>query len=82
MEGLNNKNKENIPWIEKYRPTHFDNIVLSPINRKIFENIFNHQYFPNLLFYGPPGTGKTTTIINLINEYQKKYDQLNHRVIT
>ena len=77
MEGLNNKNKENIPWIEKYRPTHFDNIVLSPINRKIFENIFNHQYFPNLLFYGPPGTGKTTTIINLINEFQKKYDQLN-----
>ena len=44
MEGLNNKNKENIPWIEKYRPTHFDNIVLSPINRKIFENIFNHLF--------------------------------------
>ncbi len=27
--------------------------------------------FPNILLYGPPGTGKTTTIINLINEYQK-----------
>jgi replication factor C subunit 3/5 len=31
--------------------------------------------FPNLLFYGPPGTGKTTTIINLINEYQQRYHQ-------
>jgi replication factor C subunit 3/5 len=29
------------------------------------------------LLYGPPGTGKTTTIINLINEYQTKYNQTN-----
>ena len=68
-----NMNK-NVPWIEKYRPTTFNDIVLDPINRKIFSNILNKQYFPNLLFYGPPGTGKTTTIINLINEYQTKYE--------
>jgi replication factor C subunit 3/5 len=61
-----------IPWIEKYRPTNFDNIVLDTINRTLFENILQKKHFPNLLFYGPPGTGKTTTIINLINEYQKK----------
>ena len=30
------------------------------------------------LFSGPPGTGKTTTIINLINEYQEKhYGKIN-----
>jgi len=63
---------KNVPWIEKYRPTTFNEIVLDPINRKIFSNILSKQYFPNLLFYGPPGTGKTTTIINLINEYQEK----------
>ena len=67
--------KEGIPWVEKYRPTQFDDIVLSPINREIFKNILDHQYFPNLLFYGPPGTGKTTTIINLINEYQIKSNE-------
>ena len=66
---------ENIPWVEKYRPTNFDSIVLDPVNRKIFENILNNNYFPNLLFYGPPGTGKTTTIINLINEYQQRNNQ-------
>lgn len=66
---------KNVPWIEKYRPTTFQDIVLDPINRKIFSNILNKQYFPNLLFYGPPGTGKTTTIINLINEYQTKYEK-------
>jgi len=62
---------KNIPWIEKYRPSDFNHIVLDPINRILFENILSKRYFPNLLFYGPPGTGKTTTIINLINEYQK-----------
>jgi replication factor C subunit 3/5 len=34
-------------------------------------NMIQNKYFPNLLLYGPPGTGKTTTIINLINEYQQ-----------
>ena len=65
-------NKNIIPWIEKYRPTSFEHIVLDPLNRVFFQNIIQYDYFPNLLFYGPPGTGKTTTIINLINEFQKK----------
>ena len=68
MNGTNNKNYT--PWVEKYRPTVFNNIVLDPLNRQLLENIMKRQYFPNLLFYGPPGTGKTTTIINLISSYQ------------
>ena len=74
-------NKQNIPWVEKYRPNNFDDIVLEPINRKIFQNILDKNYFPNLLFYGPPGTGKTTTIINIINEYQVRYNQKNKGTI-
>ena len=66
---------EHIPWVEKYRPAHFDDIVLEENNRIILNNIVNGGYFPNLLFYGPPGTGKTTTIINLIKKYQKEYSQ-------
>ena len=65
-----------IPWVEKYRPTSFDQIVLDEINHKILQNIVDTNRFPNLLLYGPPGTGKTTTIMNLIHSYQKKYDQL------
>lgn len=65
---------ENVPWIEKYRPTDFNNIVLDTTNKKILLNIIKKKYFPNLLFYGPPGTGKTTTIINLIDLYHKKYN--------
>jgi DNA polymerase III delta prime subunit len=61
-----------IPYVELYRPTKFDDIVLDPLNKQILKNIIETFYFPNLLFYGPPGTGKTTTIINLINAYQLK----------
>ena len=61
------------PWIEKYRPTKFNEIVLEKNNKILLKNIIKQQNFPNLIFYGPPGTGKTTTIINLINEYHNKY---------
>ena len=71
------ESKISIPWVEKYRPTNFEDIILDDINRQIFQNILEKNYFPNILFYGPPGTGKTTTIINLIQSYQKKYNQLN-----
>ena len=66
-----------MPWVEKYRPSCFDDIVLDPMNRTILSNILKTNYFPNLLFYGPPGTGKTTTIINLVNAYQSKLNMQN-----
>ena len=68
---------ETIPWVEKYRPTQFDHIVLDPTNREFFEKIVQNGQFPNLLFYGPPGTGKTTTIINLIHQFQKTHGRVN-----
>ena len=75
MQPINRQRNENIPWVEKYRPTKFDNIVLDATNRTLFTNILERKYFPNLLFYGPPGTGKTTTVINLIREFQNRYNQ-------
>ena len=66
---MSNKKKD-IPWVEKYRPNTFESIVLDPTNKIIMGTILRTHYFPNLLLYGPPGTGKTTTIINLVNEFQ------------
>lgn len=68
-------------WVEQYRPSNFKDIVLDPLNREIFQNMLDKNYFPNLLFYGPPGTGKTTTIINLINEYQTIYNRKNKMTV-
>jgi replication factor C subunit 3/5 len=74
---MNHNNNEHCPWVEKHRPTQFDDIVLDPYNKKILKNIIETSYFPNLLLYGPPGTGKTTTIINLVNAYQEKINNKN-----
>jgi DNA polymerase III delta prime subunit len=77
VNDIHHQLNESIPWVEKYRPSQFEDIVLDPMNRSLFKNIIDKNYFPNLLFYGPPGTGKTTTIINLINEHQTKYNKRN-----
>jgi DNA polymerase III delta prime subunit len=65
------------PWVEKYRPKTFDDIVLDPLNKQLLENIIETEHFPNLLFYGPPGTGKTTSIINMVKTYQEKKNNKN-----
>jgi DNA polymerase III delta prime subunit len=72
---------KSIPWVEKYRPDSFENIVLDKNNEILFKNIIEMNLFPNLLFYGPPGTGKTTTIINLIKKYQEKYNQVHKSLV-
>ena len=70
-----------IPWVEKYRPDNFDNIILDDMTKKILSNIVLTNRFPNILFYGPPGTGKTTTIMNLINFYQSYHNQENKSLV-
>ena len=34
-----------IPWVEKYRPKCFDNIVLNDVNQSIFNNILKKSIF-------------------------------------
>lgn len=72
---------ENIPWVEKYRPTTFNDIVIDEYNSIILKSILQQNYFPNILLYGPPGTGKTTTIINLIDTFQRKHNNHNKGLV-
>ena len=67
--------EEDIPWVEKYRPSNISSIILSDENTKIVTSIFETNYIPNILFYGPPGTGKTTTVIQIIKEYQETHNE-------
>lgn len=66
---------DTIPWVEKYRPNEFEDIVLDSNNRTILSNLLNVDGFGNVIFYGPPGTGKTTTIISLIKRYQELHNE-------
>jgi replication factor C subunit 3/5 len=64
--------KNDIPWVEKYRPSTVDGIIMSAENIKIVNTILTTNYVPNILFYGPPGTGKTTTVVQIIKDYQER----------
>lgn len=50
----------NLPFVEKYRPQTFDELVGVDVD-KIEELIKDVSSMPNLLFLGSPGTGKTST---------------------
>ena len=73
IEKLNN-----LPLVEKYRPTKLDNIIcqnhiVHTIKQMLLANTLSH-----MIFYGPPGTGKTSTILACVNEI---YDSNQFEVI-
>ena len=69
------------PWVEVYRPTRFEDIVLSPDNQTLFATMLRNGYIPNMLFHGSPGTGKSTTILNLISAYQEAHNEKNKGLV-
>lgn len=47
-------------WVEKYRPSVLDDLLLTPELREYFNNLSVKDSIPNFLFTGCPGIGKTT----------------------
>jgi len=69
-------NEFNSLWVEKYRPSTLDDIILSDENRIIVEKFSTEQAIPNLLMCGCPGTGKTSlakVIVNSVLQCQYLY---------
>ena len=69
-------NIENL-WVEKYRPSKIEDLVLTEENRGIIDKFINNQEIPNLLFYGNAGTGKTTLAKILVNYIDAEFLFLN-----
>lgn len=59
---------DNLPWVEKYRPTQLDEIAGHEEVVQTVRNFIKNNQLPHLLFYGPPGTGKTSTINAIARE--------------
>jgi replication factor C subunit 2/4 len=75
-------NKSNLPWIEKYRPKSFDDIILDPILKNKLANLVSMNMLSNLIITGTSGTGKTSTTLCLAkmilgNKYNEYILELN-----
>ena len=53
------------PWIEKYRPKKFENLILNNHLENKFSKILESGELPNMILSGYPGCGKTSTVICL-----------------
>jgi len=62
----------NIPWIEKYRPSSLENIKSQDFIKTSLQKLVEKNTIPHLLFFGSSGTGKTSSILACINELKKK----------
>lgn len=60
--------KETIPWVEKYRPQHLDEVISHQHIINTLKNLIKNNKLPHTIFYGPSGTGKTTTILACARE--------------
>lgn len=63
-EILENKRK-NQPWVEKYRPRTFDDIVGNEDIVSRFRVMSIEGNVQHMILYGSPGTGKTTCVLCL-----------------
>jgi len=63
----------NIPWIEKYRPSKIEEIVGNTQVISILNNMVEKNSLPHLILFGLSGTGKTSTILAFAKKIYGKF---------
>ena len=66
--GTNNSDflKNSTPWVEKYRPSCFEDIVLDPLNKILLKNIIDNNLTDKVDLY-PYGLGNKQEILKIDN---------------
>ncbi len=60
-----------LPWVEKYRPQDFSEIISQNIAINNLENFILSRNVPHMIFTGPAGTGKTSTALIIAKKLLK-----------
>lgn len=80
-------------WVDRYRPTNLDDMVLSSSNRSLIEKFRAGNRIPNLMVIGNPGIGKSTLakvlvkdVLNCTYQYinasdESGVDTIRHKVV-
>ncbi|MFX0048206.1 MAG: AAA family ATPase [Candidatus Hermodarchaeota archaeon] len=64
--------KEEKPWVEKYRPNSFEEVVSQSIAINNLKEFVLSNDMPHMIFTGPAGTGKTSTALIIAKNAIKK----------
>ena len=48
-------NSQEFLWVEKYRPTNLDDVILPEETKRIFQQFVDQENIPNLLLTGSAG---------------------------
>ncbi|MHA2287920.1 MAG: AAA family ATPase [Promethearchaeota archaeon] len=64
--------KEEKPWVEKYRPNTFDEVVSQSVAINNLREFALSDNMPHMIFAGPAGTGKTSTALIIAKNAIKK----------
>ncbi|MFW9936053.1 MAG: replication factor C small subunit [Candidatus Thorarchaeota archaeon] len=63
-----------IPWVEKYRPKSFKEIVSQNVAINSLKDFVKNGNMPHMIFTGPAGTGKTSTALIIAKAIINKED--------
>ena len=66
------KNIIEAPWVEKYRPKTFEDVVSQNLAVKNLKEFVVRGNMPHMIFTGPAGTGKTSTALIIARHAIKK----------
>jgi replication-associated recombination protein RarA len=55
ITNISKSTNENLPWVEKYRPTDFNSLLSHNEIINTIQQLINANRLPHLLLYGPPG---------------------------